>query len=50
MRSASLDVAEVTNLKLDFIAKKAFEFIFLGLNTFSDAIEIPKPQIPYWPY
>jgi len=43
-------VAEAGNLKLDFMAKKALEFSFFGLNTFLDVIVITKPQKPCWPY
>ena len=37
------------NSKLDFMAK-ASEFTFLGLKTFLDVIEIPKPKKTFWPY
>ena len=29
---------------------KASEFTFLGLKTFLDVIEIPKPKKTFWPY
>jgi len=45
-----LGVVEAGNLKLDFMAKKAPELIFFGLNTFLDVIDIPKPQKPCWSY
>ena len=45
-QSTSLGVAKAGNLKLDFMAKKASEFIIFSLHTFLDVIDIPKPQNP----
>ena len=50
IRSTSLGVVEIGNLKLDFYGQKALEFIFFGLNTFIGVLEIPKPLQPFWLY
>ena len=44
-----MGVAKAGNLKLDFMAK-SIRIHFLGLKTFLDVIEIPKPKNPFWPY
>ena len=49
MRSTSLGVAKVGNLKFDFMVK-SIRIHFFGFENILDVIEIPKPRNPFWPY